>query len=289
MLSNGTHTHLSRRDFVTSLTAGIASLAALPVLGEPAAKRLDRLGFIAGIVSRELKQDWQGGLKKAVAYGFSEMETGRFYGKSAPDFLRFCGQIGLNVIGGGGLSLSASPDKLWPKLDDLKALNAKYAVVYWPWLVSGPFTLSDCQRSAELINKMGEQCKHRGLALCWHNHDKEFIPMEAGLPFEYLMTHTDPALVKCEMDLYWVAKGGVDPLVMLQKYSDRYTILHVKDLAPGTDQGFVCPGSGIIDFKTLFAEAHRQGIRHYMVEQDNVVDGLGCLLSSGQYLHRLRF
>ncbi len=289
MLSGETHTSLSRRTFAKTLTAGIASLITLPVLGEPAVKRFDRLGFISGLVNKELKQDWQGTLKIAVDSGFSEMETGNFYGDSAPDFLRFCDQIGLNVVGGGGLPLTVSSDKVGPKLDNLNALNARYAVVYWPWLVGGPFSLADCQRSAELLNKLGELCKQRGLTLCWHNHDKEFIPMEAGLPYDYLMAHTDPALVTCEMDLYWVTKGGADPLTMLRKYGGRYTILHVKDMAPGPERDFACPGSGLIDFKPLFAEAHRQGVRHFMVERDNVVDGLACLQASGHYLRRLRF
>lgn len=282
-------TPLSRRAFAKTLTAGVASMATFSAFGEPAAHRLDRLGFIAGIVTRELKQDWQNTLKKAVDYGFSEMETGSYYGKSAADFLRFCGQIGLNPIGGGGIPFSTDTDTLLPKLDSLNAINATFAVVYWPWLVSGPFTLADCQRSVELLNKLGEVCKQRGLTFCWHNHNKEFIPMEAGLPFDYLMTHTDPALVSCEMDLYWVTKGGADPLAMLRKYSGRYRILHVKDMAPGPDQDFACPGSGLIDFKPLFAEARRQRIRHYMVERDNVENGLACLQTSGQYLRQLQF
>lgn len=289
MLSDGLPALLSRRTFAKTLTAGVASLAVLPLTGKPPEMRLDRLGFISGLVGKELEQDWQGTLKKAVAYGFSEMEAGKFYGDSAPDFLRFCYEIGLDVIGGGGLPFSVSPEKIGPKLDDLNALNAKYAVVYWPWLVGGPFSLADCQRSAELLNKLGELCQQRGLTLCWHNHDKEFIPMEAGLPFDYLMAHTDPTLVKCEMDLYWVTKGGANPMAMLQTYNGRYTILHVKDMAPGPEQDFACPGSGLIDFKPLLAEAQRQGIRHFMVERDNVVDGLACLKTSGEYLRQLRF
>lgn len=289
MLSDDIGTPVSRRAFAKRLTAGIASLATLPVVGEPEAKRIKELGFIAGIVDKELKRDWRGTLKKAADYGFSEIETGRFYGNSAPEFLEFCAQIGLEVIGGGGFPISVTPEKLELSLDKLNALNAKYAMVYWPWLVGGPFSLDDCKRSAELLNTLGEQCKRRELTLCWHNHDKEFVPMEAGLPFDYLMAHTDPDLVKCQMDLYWVTKGGADPLAMLRKYSGRYAVFHVKDMAAGPDRGFACPGSGIIDFKPLFAEARRQDIRHFMVEQDNVVDGLACLQASGEYLRRLRF
>jgi len=113
--------------------------------------------------------------------------------------------------------------------------------------------------------------------------------MEDGLPFDYLMSHTDPGLVKCEMDVYWVKKGGADPLALLRKYSGRYAILHVKDMGPGMAEDFECPGSGIIDFPVLFREARLQGIQHYMVERDNVPDGMACLSSSGEYLRGLRF
>lgn len=113
--------------------------------------------------------------------------------------------------------------------------------------------------------------------------------MEDGLPFHYLMNNTDADLVKCEMDIYWVKKGGADPLEILKQYAGRIPILHVKDMAPGEEQDFACPGSGIIDFPSLFAEAYRQGIKHFFVERDNVDDGLACLKSSGEYLKNLSF
>ena len=113
--------------------------------------------------------------------------------------------------------------------------------------------------------------------------------MEQGLPFDFVMKNTDSDLVKCEMDIYWVKKGGADPLVMLKKYSGRFAILHVKDMAPGDAQDFACPGSGIIDFIPIFKEAESQEIGHYMVERDNVQDGLACLRSSAQYLKKLSF
>jgi sugar phosphate isomerase/epimerase len=103
------------------------------------------------------------------------------------------------------------------------------------------------------------------------------------------MNNTDKLLVKCEMDIYWVKKGGADPLTMLKKYKGRYAILHIKDMAAGDAQDFECPGSGIIDFRPLFSEAESQGIEHYMVERDNVQDGLACLKSSAQYLKKITF
>jgi hypothetical protein len=60
-------------------------------------------------------------------------------------------------------------------------------------------------------------------------------------------------------------------------------------MAPGSAMDFECPGSGIIDFPSLFKEAEIQGIKHYMVERDNVPDGMACLKSAGEYLRALSF
>jgi len=109
------------------------------------------------------------------------------------------------------------------------------------------------------------------------------------LPIEYLMENTDEELVKLEMDIYWVKKGGADPLEVLKKYQGRVKIMHVKDMANEESQDFACPGSGIIDFAPIFAEGKKQGVKHYFVERDNVKNGMACLKTSSEYLKKLKF
>jgi len=276
---------ITRRRFM----AGSAVMAASPFLclGAENKGRLEHIGFISGVLRNELKGDWRSILKQAVSYGFTEYEGGSL-GDSPTAFLSYCKSIGLTPVA-GGVGILKDIDTFKAGLDKLNAMDMKYAVCYWPWLVGAPFTLDDCKRSADLLNKMGALARKNGLTLCWHNHDKEFREMETGLPFHYLMDHTDANLVQSEMDIYWVAKGEADPLAILKQYAGRIPILHVKDMAPGPERGFACPGSGIIDFSILFAEAHRQGIQHYFVERDKIVDGLACLQTSGAYLQSLSF
>ena len=111
--------------------------------------------------------------------------------------------------------------------------------------------------------------------------------MEEGLPFDYLMANTDEKLVKCELDVYWATKGGVDPVRYLKKYKGRYLVLHLKDMTDGEEPTFECVGDGVIDFPAILKEARSQGIEHLMVEHDEVKDGLACLKSSGRYLKSL--
>jgi len=280
---------ITRRKFIsTTALAASASMLSLDVFAIQGKKKLKNFGFISGIIGKELKGDWKAVLKQAASYGFTEIETGNFMGESADSFLAYLKSIGMSLPV-GGFEFKDSEEELKKSMSLLKSLKVKYAVVYWPWYTGGPFTLEDCKKSAERLNYLGKVCKQNGMTLCWHNHNKEFITMENGLPFDYLMEHTDKSTVFCELDIYWVRKGGADPLEVMKKYPGRFPVLHVKDMAPGESQDFECPGSGIIDFPSLFREADKQGIKHYFVERDNVPDGLSCLKSSGNYLKNLTF
>jgi sugar phosphate isomerase/epimerase len=281
----------TRRNFIHTLTAGAVTAIAinpLAALGTMGTRKLKNIGFIEGIIDKELQGDWKTVLRETVNYGYTEFEIGRFRGESAKTFLKDCSEIGIKPVAGGAI-FSKDMDAVNKSLDNLNAMELKYAVVYWPWLTGGPFSLEDCKNSAEILNKIGEICKKRGLIFCWHNHNKEFIPMEGGLPFDWLMNHTDKNLVKCEMDIYWVKKGGADPVEVLKKYKNRYGILHVKDMTGDAEHTFADAGSGIIDFPSVFSEAVDQGIQHYFVEKDNAINGMETLKKSAEYLKKISF
>lgn len=279
----------SRRAFLKTSSAGVAGfLLTRSIGGRPSAGESSlNFGYISGIVREELNRDWKGTLSKTVEYGFEEIEIGSPPdGATVEEFVEHCAQIGLKPVA-GGVPFTTDADQLRQKLETLTAMGMSLAISYWPWSVSAPFSLKDCRESAETLNRMGEICKEQGMTLCWHNHDREFSAMEQGLPFDYLMNNTDEGLVKCELDVYWAAKGGADPVEYLKKYTGRYPILHLKDMTGDEERTFECVGDGIIDFPSILKEAKSQGIEHFMVERDKVKDGLACLRSSSRYLHSL--
>ena len=280
---------ITRRKFITASSAIIAAAAYSPsILSYPAGKKIKNFGFISGILEKELEGDWKAVLKQAASFGYTEIETGNYLGRSAEEYLAFLKEIGLRPVA-GYINFTDSESQVLNSIDLTKKLEMKIAVTYWPWFTGGPFSEDDCKKSTDRLNYLGKLCNENGLEFCWHNHDKEFIPMESGLPFDFLMNNTDPDLVKCELDIYWVTKGGADPLLLLRKYKGRYIILHIKDMAPGNTKDFECPGNGIIDFSSIFREADSQGIKHFMVERDNVPDGIACLKSAAEYLKKLTY
>lgn len=281
----------TRRNFIQTLTVGAAAAIAvnpLLALSADGKRKLKNIGYISGIIGKELKGDWKAALSETVQYGYTEIEIAKYLGESPKTFLTDCKKIGIKPIA-GSVILSKDMEVVNKSLDKLNEMELTHAVLYWPWLVGGPFSLEDCKVTADILNRTGEVCKKRGLTFCWHNHEKEFIAMEKGLPFDYLMQNTDKDLVKCEMDVYWVQKGGADPVELLKKYKNRFEILHVKDMTGDAEKTFADVGQGIIDFPSIFSEAVDQGIKHFFVEKDNAVNGMESLKISGEYLKNVRF
>src|SRR5260370_23356407 len=72
-----------------------------------------------------------------------------------------------------------------------------------------------------------------GLQFSYHNHNMEFRKWPDGATtYDILMSETDPALVKIEIDCGWADLGGHPPIELFKKYSGRVRLLHIKDFVP---------------------------------------------------------
>jgi sugar phosphate isomerase/epimerase len=112
-----------------------------------------------------------------------------------------------------------------------------------------------------------------------------------------------------QMDIYWIAVGGKDPLEYFRRYPGRFPLVHVKDLKwnraepvpPGTATHGVAPsderpspemteaGSGEIDWKRIFEQSDLAGIEHTIVEHDRPSSAFDSIKTSYRYLSGLRF
>ena len=80
------------------------------------------------------------------------------------------------------------------------------------------------------------------------------------------MSETEKDLVHFEADLFWVTKGGYDPINLLKKFPGRIKLLHVKDATPELEGTTV--GKGIIDFEAIFKVGKKDAVEYYFVEDE---------------------
>ncbi len=174
----------------------------------------------------------------------------------------------------------------WPrKLDAAKAIGHEYAVVAWID-EDERRTLDAWRRVGDRLNAGARQAEAAGLHFAYHNHSYEFEPMEGAGAYDVLLEATDPALVKLEIDLYWMTQGGQDPLTYFARWPGRVPMVHVKDMT--ADRRMVDVGAGTIDWRRIFARREQAGIHHYFVEHDEPPDPFASIEHSYRYLSRLR-
>jgi sugar phosphate isomerase/epimerase len=132
------------------------------------------------------------------------------------------------------------------------------------------------------LNIAGELCARAGMVFNFHNHSVEFEPVNGYVPYDLILKNTDPKTVKLEMDMYWVAHAGQDPLKYLADNRGRYKQCHLKDSSPSGD--FATVGQGTLNFPVLLAAARKAGVEHYYVEFDRSTDPMKVTRDSYDYL-----
>ncbi len=141
----------------------------------------------------------------------------------------------------------------------------------------GDMNARDYQDLAELYNRVGSACRDAGIVFGFHAHNYEFRDVGGRTGFDTLVQYTDPKRVCVELDCYWVARAGRDPVDSIRKLAGRVPLLHIKDMeaghAPTTDlaagsDAFTEVGRGSIDWKAVFRAAEASGVQRAFVEQD---------------------
>jgi len=179
--------------------------------------------------------------------------------------------------------IEKTPDKLF---SESRIVGHEWITV--PSLPPGPKnTADDWKRIADQFNKAAAQVKSAGFRFAFHNHNAELKKVGDITGLDVLIDSTDPSLVSYEMDIYWVVNGGGDPLAFLQRYPNRFKMLHVKDSMGPPDHKMVDVGVGTINFGKIFAAA--KGIEHYFVEHDEPADAFKSAATSFAALSRIEF
>ncbi len=141
-------------------------------------------------------------------------------------------------------------------------------------------------RLADRFDRWGERCRAEGLWFGYHNHDVEFGMLDGEVILDRLVAATEPALVGLQVDVFWVAVAGVDPVELILRYPGRIRSLHVKDRRADDGALDTTVGDGTLAWSTALAAARQAGPRWFIVEQEHFQgDPLEAISRS---LHNLR-
>ena len=270
---------ITRRQLLQQLALVTAGSAFLNNADAFSFGKSSKVGIQLYTVRNEIAKDPKGTLEKIAALGFQEVENfgynGKFFGMEAAEYKALLNQLKMTPISGhymyGNFGNKQIPGTIlygWDKaVEDAAAIGQKYMVLAY-LMPEERTSINDYKKLAAELNKAGEKCKKAGIQLCYHNHDFEFQEIDGQIPFDILTKETDPSLVKLELDLFWVAKAGKDPIALFNDNKGRIALWHVKDMDKTPSKNFTEVGNGVIDFATIFKNAKLSGMKHFFVEQD---------------------
>jgi sugar phosphate isomerase/epimerase len=285
----------SRREFMQQA----AALMSLSALAQAKSTPSFQMGLQMYTVRDPMAQDPIGTLKRIAALGYRNLETYgfdpgalKYYGMPAAEFRRVLDDIGLTTTTGHYdlhafvarpiADMTAYIDRA---IEGAQSLNQQY--ITWAWLDPQSRSLESFKVVAERLNLIGAQVAKAGLKVAYHNHDFEFIPHEGKIGYDIIMRETDPALVKLQLDLFWVAHSSArsaHELFALQP--GRFVMWHVKDM--DSQKRYTELGNGSIDFTRIMPDAQLAGLENYFVEQgDNfAVSPMQSIETSARYVKR---
>jgi sugar phosphate isomerase/epimerase len=234
-------------------------------------------GVVSYTFRNQFQEDVPGTLDMIKEMGFDNIEFSNLFGKSAEELRALLDERGL-VCTSYGVGYNAMVNEIERVANEALTLGARYVrVASIPY--DGEFRYDNAMQAAEDFNRAGAYLKERGLTFCYHNHGFEFRPYQDDLThFDVLVQNTNPEYVSFEMDILWVVHPGADPVVLLERYPERFRLMHLKDLKKDVEGDFsgrtprendVVLGTGQIDIPAVLRAAQKTNIEFYYIEDES--------------------
>ncbi len=198
-----------------------------------------------------LEQDLPGTIRRVAELGFTQVEPYNFVA-TAKELGTALKENGLTAPTGHAPLLSADQDEIFAAARDLgisTVIDPYVAAEHWQ-------SAEDIQATAAKLNAAAKKGAEYGIRVGYHNHQWELeSSIEGQTALEYFAGLLDPELV-LEVDTYWVAVGGHDPVEILTSLGDRVKFVHIKDGPATTDTKAQQPaGQGTIAVWDVLAAA----------------------------------
>jgi sugar phosphate isomerase/epimerase len=156
---------------------------------------------------------------------------------------------------------------------------------------------------------MAARLAEHGIDLYYHNHHVEFEKYEGKYLLDIIKDTTQR--LGFELDVFWIQRGGEDPVKTIRKFAGRIKLLHLKDYriklnvaalpAEFNMEKFIAVFNGAVQFaevgegslpmKEIIDTGLACGSEYFLIEQDDQYgrDPFDCLVTSRDNLIQMGY
>ena len=179
-------------------------------------------------VREALKENFKDTMKKIADLGYDGVEFAWEFGGMEPEEVaEFMKSVGLRTASVHTKN-ALSTDPANPDLAYAKALGADTLICSG----SKAIFVDQLQEMKKWARETKRTIEGQGLNFAYHNHSFEFaVKLPDGrYPYEEFVGDD----LSVELDVYWLANAGVDPVEYVKRFAKRLPRLHLKDRDPET-------------------------------------------------------
>lgn len=224
-----------------------------------------------------ISEDLPGTIRKVAEIGFTQVEPYNFVA-TARELGAALKENGLTAPSGHAPLMSQDQDEIFAAAKELGITT-----VIDPFLPAEHWQKAeDIQATAEKLNAAAKKGAEYGIRVGYHNHAWELeSTIEGHTALEYFASLLDPELV-LEVDTYWAAVGGQDPVELLARLGDRVKFIHIKDGPLNKDNKAQQPaGQGKVPVMEVIAAAKslEVGVVEFDDYAGDIFDGIAQSLA----------
>ncbi len=194
-------------------------------------------------IHEETAKDYIGSVKKVAEIGFQGVEFAGYGGLSTGEQMKLLAESGLYSVG-SHTGLQTFEEHFEEELSYSKAIGSKYIICPWAKVD----TMEELDHLAGVLNKAAERASKEGIKVGYHNHDHEFAMLDGKYALDWLAEKTSDQVV-LELDVFWAAYAGINPVEYIEKWGKRVELIHIKQI--DANKANVDVADGILDMRRI--------------------------------------
>jgi sugar phosphate isomerase/epimerase len=194
-------------------------------------------------IHEETNKDFKTSVERVANIGYSGVEFAGYGGLSAEELKSLLKENNLYSVG-THTGLQVFENSFDEELELSKAIGSKYIICPYAEVD----TREKIDKLVNLLNSAAKKAAKEGIKVGYHNHAHEFTKIDGRFPLDMIAENTDDNII-LELDVFWVAYAGVDPVEYIKKWGRKVELIHMKQM--DADKANVDMADGILDMKKI--------------------------------------
>ncbi len=194
-------------------------------------------------IHEETKKDFKKSVEQVAKIGYKGVEFAGFGGMTTEEVNSLLSENHLYSVG-CHTGVQVFENSFDEELEFNKAIGSKYIICPYAEVD----TREKIDKLVNLLNAAADKAAAANIKVGYHNHAHEFAEVDGKFALDIIAENTNDNVI-LELDVFWVAYAGVDPVEYIKKWGKKVELIHMKQI--DSNKANVDMADGSIDMQKI--------------------------------------